>query len=79
VEKEGERAPVGSWSDNAGRFWTMEARNLFRLSAVTSGDSGRLKLSCSILLSDSFLTSECYFLGDFVILSIVVSPVQLRI
>jgi len=29
VGKEGERAPVGIWSGNAGRLWTMEARNLF--------------------------------------------------
>jgi len=42
VGKEGKRASAGNWSDNAGRLWTMEAMSLFRLLAVTSGDSGRL-------------------------------------
>ena len=36
----------------------MEAINLFRLLAVTSGGSSTLKLSCSSLLPHSFLTSE---------------------
>ena len=58
-----DRAPAGNWSGNAGKLWTMEARNLFRLLAVTSWDSGRLKLSCSSLLPHSFSTSEYPFFG----------------
>ena len=63
VGKKGDGAPVDNWIGNAGRLWTMEARNLFRLFAVTSGGSGKLKLSWSRLLPHSFLTSEYQFFG----------------
>ena len=63
VGKKGDGAPVDNWIGNAGRLWTMEARNLFRLFALTSGDSGKLKLSWKRLLPHSFLTSDTSFLA----------------
>ena len=63
VGKKGDGAPVDNWIRNAGRLWTMEARTLFRLFPVTSGGSGKLKLSWSRLLSHSLLISEYQFFG----------------
>ena len=64
--KQSEKKGMGNlliigWT-GSGRLWTMEARNLLRLYAVTSGGSGKLKLRWSRLLPHSFLTSECQFL-----------------
>ena len=54
VGEKGDGAPVDNWIGNAGRLWTMEARNLFKLFAVTSGGCGKLKLSWSRLLPKAF-------------------------
>ena len=47
VGKKRDEASVDNWIGNAGRLWTIEVRNLFRLFAVTPGGSGKLKLSWS--------------------------------